>query len=226
MSIQICVRLREAPGDDVDLDVLLAQQRVAGGEQEHRREQVPLDLEVGVRADVERLADDRVGGADQDRARAPARRPIGRSHSLMRSISARQGEQWRHVGLRSVMSARRAATAAREAPPNSRDPAAAPDCVFALARRSAAAQARQRRRSAALHQACPSGRRCGRTPGSAWAASPAARRSGRSRRRLVRSVRPAATRTRARRRGRPPRCSREVGCVGPPSKSGRLLTRS
>ena len=52
--------LREAARDHVDLDVPLAQHRVAGGEQEHRGEQVPLDLEVGVRAGVERLADDRV----------------------------------------------------------------------------------------------------------------------------------------------------------------------
>ena len=55
----------QAARDDVDAHVLVAQQRVAGAEQEDRREQVPLDLEEGVRAEVERLADDGVGGADQ-----------------------------------------------------------------------------------------------------------------------------------------------------------------
>jgi len=45
--------------------VLVAQQRVAGTEQEDHREQVPLDLEVRVRAVVEQLADNGVGGADQ-----------------------------------------------------------------------------------------------------------------------------------------------------------------
>ena len=53
MSIQVCARARQAAGDDVDAHVLVAQQRVAGAEQEDRREQVPLDLEERVRAVVE-----------------------------------------------------------------------------------------------------------------------------------------------------------------------------
>ena len=65
-------RARTAAGDDVDAHVLVVQQRVAGAQQEDRREQVPLDLEQRVRAHVERLADDRVGGADQAPRPAPA----------------------------------------------------------------------------------------------------------------------------------------------------------
>ena len=57
--------LAEAAGDDVDLHVLLAQQRVAGGQQEDRGEEVPLDLEQAVRALVEDLAHDRVAGTDE-----------------------------------------------------------------------------------------------------------------------------------------------------------------
>ena len=45
----------EAAEDDVDADVLVVQQRVAGGEQEDRREQIPLQLEPGVRADQKSL---------------------------------------------------------------------------------------------------------------------------------------------------------------------------
>ena len=56
-SIQACVASRQPAGDDVDADMLVAQQRVAGAEQEHRREQIPLQLEPGVRADVEDVAD-------------------------------------------------------------------------------------------------------------------------------------------------------------------------
>ena len=55
MSIQICARARQAAGDDVDAHVLVAQQRVAGAEQEDRREQVPLDLEARVRAVLKTL---------------------------------------------------------------------------------------------------------------------------------------------------------------------------
>ena len=46
---------RQPAGDDVDAHVLVVQQRVAGAEEEDRREQVPLDLEEGVRAVVEGL---------------------------------------------------------------------------------------------------------------------------------------------------------------------------
>ena len=58
---------RQLPEDDVDPDMLVVQQRVAGGQQEHRREQVPLQLEPGVRADVEQVARHRIAGADQHR---------------------------------------------------------------------------------------------------------------------------------------------------------------
>ena len=66
MSIQLRVRFGKRVGDDVDADVLVALQRVGGGEQEHRAEQIPLQLQPGVGADVEGLADDGVAGADQD----------------------------------------------------------------------------------------------------------------------------------------------------------------
>jgi len=80
MSIQICVRF-EAPRDHIDLHVPLPQHRVARGEQEHGGEQVPLDLEVGVRAGVEHLAHGGVHGADQhgseDQPGHPAADPSG-----------------------------------------------------------------------------------------------------------------------------------------------------
>ena len=86
--------LREAAQDDVDPNVVLAHQRVAGGEQEHRREQVPLDLEQRVRAGVEGLADDGVAGADEDRREDqpgdPAADPFAEAVD-----PAREGEQCR-----------------------------------------------------------------------------------------------------------------------------------
>ena len=47
--------------------MLLAQHRVARGEQEDRREEVPLDLQIGVGADAERLSHRSVAGADEHR---------------------------------------------------------------------------------------------------------------------------------------------------------------
>src|SRR5690606_42121077 len=41
------------------------QEGIAGAEQEHRTEQIPLDLQESVGANAEGLARDRVGGADQ-----------------------------------------------------------------------------------------------------------------------------------------------------------------
>ncbi len=58
---------RQMAEDDVDPDMLVVQERVSGGQQEHRREQVPLQFEPGVRADVEQIARHRVAGADQHR---------------------------------------------------------------------------------------------------------------------------------------------------------------
>jgi hypothetical protein len=51
--------------DHVDAHVLLAHHGVAGGQQEDGGEQVPLDFQERVGADVEGLADHRVRGADQ-----------------------------------------------------------------------------------------------------------------------------------------------------------------
>src|SRR3546814_7617138 len=53
-------------GDDVDADMLVAQQRVAGAEQENRREEVPLQLEPFVRTGVERVADGCIARTDHD----------------------------------------------------------------------------------------------------------------------------------------------------------------
>ena len=58
---------REHAVDDVDADMLVLLQRVGGGQQEGGAEQIPLQLQPGVRRHVERLADDGVAGADQDR---------------------------------------------------------------------------------------------------------------------------------------------------------------
>src|SRR5439155_24816994 len=51
----------------VDADMLVVQQRIAGGEQEYRREQIPLQFEPAVGADVEGIAHARIAGADHDR---------------------------------------------------------------------------------------------------------------------------------------------------------------
>jgi hypothetical protein len=64
-SIQICVRLEKPARDHVDAHVLLAHHGVAGGQQEDGGEQVPLDFQERVGADVEGFADHRVRGADQ-----------------------------------------------------------------------------------------------------------------------------------------------------------------
>src|SRR5437588_9374924 len=65
-NVDPCLRaLRQPARDDVDAHMLVAQQRVAGEEQEDRREEVPLNLEQSVRAVVENLAHDGVGRADQ-----------------------------------------------------------------------------------------------------------------------------------------------------------------
>ncbi len=48
MSIHAWARRDRAACDDVDANVLVVQQRIAGAQQEHRGEQVPLELEPGV----------------------------------------------------------------------------------------------------------------------------------------------------------------------------------
>ena len=53
--------------EDIDADMLVVQERVSGGEQKHRRKQVPLQFEPGVRAHIERVADHRIAGADDNR---------------------------------------------------------------------------------------------------------------------------------------------------------------
>ena len=53
--------------DDVDPDVLVVEERIARREQEHRREQIPLQLEPAVRALVEDVPHARIAGADDDR---------------------------------------------------------------------------------------------------------------------------------------------------------------
>ena len=58
---------RPAAVEDVDLDMLALQQRVARGQQEDGGEQVPLQLQPGVGAEREGFPQDGVAGADQDR---------------------------------------------------------------------------------------------------------------------------------------------------------------
>ena len=96
MSIQIWVRLGNRLEHHVDPHVLVAQQRIAGAQQEHRGEQVPLDLEERVRTRVERLADDRVGRADQDRDQND---PVNEMADLLVQPvdCARQPQQGLHV---------------------------------------------------------------------------------------------------------------------------------
>ena len=62
--------------DDVDADVLVLAQRVGGGEQEGGAEQIPLQLEPGVRRHVEGLADHGIDGADEDRDEDQPRNPL------------------------------------------------------------------------------------------------------------------------------------------------------
>jgi hypothetical protein len=57
--------LREAPGYDIDADVLVLQQRIGRTEQEHRREQIPLHFEESIGAHVENLAYHRIDRTDQ-----------------------------------------------------------------------------------------------------------------------------------------------------------------
>ncbi len=59
--------LRQHVVDDVDADVLVVEQRPRRAQQENDAEQHPLQLEPGVRRGVEELADDGVGGRDEDR---------------------------------------------------------------------------------------------------------------------------------------------------------------
>ena len=87
MSIQLRVRFEQRIGDDVDADVLVALQRVGGGDKKGPAEEVPLKLQPGVRADVEGLADDRISGADQDRERGSATSPSGRGRRSRASIA-------------------------------------------------------------------------------------------------------------------------------------------
>src|SRR5258708_1437997 len=58
---------RQPPSDDVDADMLVAPQRVAGAQQEDGGEEIPLGLEPGIRADIEGVAQESVEGADQHR---------------------------------------------------------------------------------------------------------------------------------------------------------------
>jgi hypothetical protein len=55
----------EATSDKIDTHMLVAHQRVTGAKQENRREQVPLNLEKGVRAVVDGVTHDCVTGTDQ-----------------------------------------------------------------------------------------------------------------------------------------------------------------
>jgi hypothetical protein len=77
--------LGEAARDHVDLDVLLAQQRVAGREQEHRGEQVPLDLEVAFELVLNALRTAALSAliSTAPRTSHATQRPI---HSVTRSI--------------------------------------------------------------------------------------------------------------------------------------------
>src|SRR6266849_1671969 len=58
---------RQASGDDVDADMLVAPERIAGAQKKNRREKVPLQLEPRIRADIERITHERVQRADQHR---------------------------------------------------------------------------------------------------------------------------------------------------------------
>ena len=149
MSIQICVRLEKRPGDDVDLDVLLAQHRVARGEQEHRREQVPLDLEVGVRAGVERLADDRVERADQHGGEDQPRDPAADRIRCMRSISRERVSRGATELSVESRNGRLGASRPREAPPILCEATAARTGRVFTARRARRADRARSRRSAA-----------------------------------------------------------------------------
>jgi hypothetical protein len=57
--------LAQLVADEVDAHMGVLQHHVAHAEHEHGGEQVPLDFQEGVGADVEGLAHDGVGGADQ-----------------------------------------------------------------------------------------------------------------------------------------------------------------
>ena len=65
---RLCAR-REPAADHVDAHVLVAPQRIGRDQQEHRGIEIPLQLEPGVGADVERVARDRVAGADDHRGK-------------------------------------------------------------------------------------------------------------------------------------------------------------
>ena len=58
---------REAVGEEVDAHMGVLQEGIAGAEHEHRGEEIPLDLQQGVRAHVEGLAHDGVAGGEDDR---------------------------------------------------------------------------------------------------------------------------------------------------------------
>jgi hypothetical protein len=92
---------REPSGNDIDTDVLVAQQRIAGAEEEHGREQIPLRLEKAVRAVVERLAHDGVGGADQDRDQDQPIQRVADAFVDAVDQSRQREEEW-HGDLRTV----------------------------------------------------------------------------------------------------------------------------
>ena len=224
MSIQICVRLVKRPRTTSILHVLVAQQRVAGAEQEHGREQVPLDLQEGVRADVERLADDRVDGADQHRGQHQPGHPA--ADELVQPVDRPgQLQQCGHTALREVESERSAAAcdrAAREAPPILRRRAT---CrvnagVSGRARPRACGDGRRQPPPAPRARAAPTRARCGRRPGAARQLREQLRRRRRSLRRLVAAVRPAGSGTRGRRRGPRPRSRRWSAGRGRPRSRG------
>ena len=83
-------RLRKHAVHDVDADVLVRQQRPGRADQENDAEQDPLQLEPGIRRDVENFADGRVHGRDQDRGEEQHRAnnlPIRRLTASMPRLS-------------------------------------------------------------------------------------------------------------------------------------------
>ena len=86
---------RERPVDDVDADVLVLLERVGRGQQERGAEQIPLQFKPGVRRHVERLADDRVDRADENRRQDQPADPFAYEF-VKRVYQARESQKPRH----------------------------------------------------------------------------------------------------------------------------------